>query len=66
MRKSAPMIIKLYTPTTESGFQDLAKRVSDIHADFVAAKVGSLRCPFEQRQALINAVIKECAASSNS
>ena len=57
MRTSAPVKIKVYFPTTDAGKQELTRRVSEIHADFVSAQVKSLNCPAKQKLALVDSII---------
>ena len=57
MRKSAPIVIILYTPKTEAGQRELAQRVSAVHADFVSAQIQKLNCPAVQKVKMLNSVI---------
>ncbi len=57
MRKATSIKIKMYFPTTDTGKQKLARRVSEVHADFVSAQVKSLNCPAKQKLALVDSVI---------
>lgn len=58
MRTSVPIQVKMYLPQTEEGHQDLARRVAGVHADAVVEKIKNLPCSKEQKQALIDDVLK--------
>ena len=57
MRRSVPVKLKLYLPTTPEGNQALMRRAAGVHADFVSAQIKSLSCPTKQKLALVDAVI---------
>ena len=57
MNKSAPIEIIVHYPTTDEGKKELARRVSDVHADFVCAKLKALDCPTKQKLELINTIV---------
>lgn len=57
MRRSAPINIIVHAPTNPDGQAELAKRVSQIHADAVNRRIKELKCPTYQKQALLEAVI---------
>lgn len=56
-RKSAPIHVIVHAPKTEAGQQELAKRVAGVHADLVRRYIQKLRCPSEEKAALLDAVI---------
>ena len=53
----APVNLIVYYPKTEEGQLELAKRVSDVHADVVTRRIKSLNCPTSQKLELLDAVI---------
>lgn len=57
MKKGHPISLILHTPKTEEGNRELARLVSEIHAQFVLSALGALDCPPEQKAALLQAVI---------
>lgn len=57
IRKMAPVNVIVYHPITEAGREELARRVSDIHAASVIQRLKSLNCPTQQKLALLDAVI---------
>ena len=57
MRTSAPIKLIVHVPTTEEGKRELARRVADVHADFVLHTIGKLKCPTRQKLELLQAVI---------
>ena len=57
MRTSAPIRVIMHYPKTEEGKQELAKRVSDVHADFVITTINKLKCHSKQKLELLQAVI---------
>jgi len=58
IRSSAPMNFIMYYPKTPEGQEDLAKRVSDVHASSVMQQIKALKCPQSQKTQLLDAVIK--------
>ena len=54
----APINLIVYYPKTAEGQEELAKRVSDVHASAVIQRIKSLNCPARQKLALLDAVIK--------
>ena len=56
-RKSAPIQVIVHYPKTEEGKQELARRVADVHADFVISTINRLNCPTSQKLELLQAVI---------
>ena len=56
-RKHAPINIVMHYPTTEKGKRELAKRVAEVHADFVLNYVRKLQILSWQKEKLIDAVI---------
>lgn len=57
MRTHAPVQVIVHFPTTEKGRRELARRVSEVHADFVTGTLSRLNCPAKQKLALLQAVI---------
>ena len=58
IRKMAPINVIVHFPTTEEGKEDLARRVSDVHAAAVIQRIQELNCPTQQKLDLLDAVIK--------
>ncbi|MBE6922113.1 MAG: hypothetical protein E7465_02880 [Ruminococcaceae bacterium] len=58
MRKMAPISLVVYYPKTEKGTEELARRVSDVHAASVIRQLKALNCPAHQKLDLLDAVIK--------
>ncbi len=58
IRKMAPINLIVYYPKTEEGKEELARRVSDVHAAAVNQRLKSLNCPTNQKQELLDAVIE--------
>lgn len=57
MRTSAPIKVIVHYPTTEEGWQELSRRVAEVHADFVVSSINKLNCPIKQKLELLQAVI---------
>lgn len=57
IRKMAPINVIVYYPKTAEGKEELARRVSDVHAEAVNQRLKSLNCPTQQKQELLDAVI---------
>lgn len=57
MKKSAPIQVVVYYPKTEQENKELAKRVADVHADFVISTINKLNCSTKQKLELVQAVI---------
>lgn len=64
IRKMAPINVIVYFPKTEEGKEELARRVSDVHAAAVNQRLKSLNCPTSQKQELLDAVIETVKKSS--
>ena len=58
IRSMAPINLIVYYPKTEEGKEELARRVSDVHAAAVTQRIKSLNCPTSQKLALLDAVIE--------
>ena len=58
IRKIAPIHVIVYYPKTEAGKEELARRVSDVHATAVNQRLKSLNCPTSQKLELLDAVIE--------
>ena len=54
----APIHVIVSYPKTEAGKDELARRVSDVHAAAVNQRLKSLNCPSTQKLALLDAVIE--------
>lgn len=54
----APINLIVHSPTTETGKEELARRVSDLHAATVTQRLKELNCPTQQKLDLLDAVIK--------
>lgn len=57
MGTSAPIQVIVHYPKTEDGKQELARRVSEVHADFVISTINKLNCSKTQKLELLQAVI---------
>ena len=64
IRKMAPINVIVYYPKTEEGKEELARRVSDVHAAAVNQRLKSLNCPTGQKQELLDAVIETVKKNS--
>ena len=53
----APVNLIVYSPGTEGGRLELAKRVSDVHAATIIQRIKSLNCPTSQKLELLDGVI---------
>ena len=58
IRKMASINPIVYYPKTEEGKEELARRVSDVHAASVNQRLKSLKCPTSQKLELLDAVIE--------
>ena len=58
IRKMAPINLIVYYPKTEEGQEELARRVSDVHAAAVNQRLKSLNCPTNQKLQLLDAIIE--------
>jgi len=54
----APVNLIVYYPKTKEGKEELARRVSDVHAVAVTQRIKALNCPTSQKQELLDAVIE--------
>lgn len=57
IRTSAPIQVIVHHPKTEDGKRELAKRVAEVHADFVISTINKLNCPAKQKLELLQGVI---------
>lgn len=64
IRKMAPINLIVYYPKTEEGKEELARRVSDVHAAAVNQRLKSLNCPTNQKLDLLEAVIETAKQKS--
>ncbi len=60
MRRCGSVNIIVYSPKTEVGQKELARRVASIHADAVIARLQKLTCPTAQKQQLLDSIIAQC------
>lgn len=58
------MKITVHYPTNEEASADLARHVSEAHADAVLRYIENLPCPKAQKLALLDAVISRASAKS--
>ena len=58
IRKNAPIRLIVYYPKAQKGAEELARRVSDVHAAAVNQRLKSLNCPTQQKLDLLDAVIE--------
>ena len=68
MKRHGPVNVIFYHPKSESGKQELAKRVAEVHADAVTRRIKKLNCPTSKKLELLDAVIstaKQRAETSN-
>lgn len=69
IRRMAPINLIVYYPKNKEGKEELARRVSDIHAAAVNQRLKSLNCPTNQKLDLLDAVIEtakiRCANTSD-
>lgn len=56
-KKSVPINIIIYYPSTEKSKKELANRVSDVHADLIQQFIQKLNCNPNQKVQLINNII---------
>ena len=57
MRKSNPIQLIVHSPKTVEGKRELARRMSEVHADFVFSRINKLDCLNRQKLDLLQAVI---------
>jgi hypothetical protein len=55
MRSAIHVIV--HKPSTDTGRQELASRVAEVHADAVIARIKALACPASQQVSLLDAII---------
>lgn len=66
MRRHGPVNIIIYYPKTDAGRLELAKRVAEIHADTVNARIKALNCSTSQKLQLLDAVITTAKSNDHS
>lgn len=59
MKTYAPFNLIVHYPKTKEGWQELNKRVAAVHADAVINSVMNLKCPKEQKEQLLKAILKD-------
>lgn len=64
IRKMTPINLIVYYPKTEEGTEELARRVSDVHAAAVNKRLKSLNCPTNQKMDLLDAILKKSKEKS--
>lgn len=64
MRRHGSVYVIFYFPKDETGKDELAKRVAQIHADAVTMRIKGLRCPTEQKLRLLDTVIQTAKEGS--
>ncbi len=64
IRSMAPINLIVHYPKTEEGREELAKRVSDVHAAAVIRRINALNCPTSQKLELLDAVIADARERS--
>ena len=57
LRGHGQIKIILYSPTSEAGTAELARRVADVHASTVSQRLKALNCPTQQKLELLDAII---------
>lgn len=65
MRKSAPINLIVYYPTTEEGKKEFAERMGKVEAMAVMWRLQSLDCPSEQKLELIDKLIEITKKKNN-
>lgn len=58
IRSMVPINLIVHYPKSAAGREDLARRVSEIHAAAVVQRIKALDCPAGQKLALLEAVIE--------
>lgn len=58
IRKMTPVNVIMYSPKTKEDREELARRVSGVHAAAVNQRLKSLNCPTRQKLELLDAVIQ--------
>lgn len=66
MKRHCPVHVIVYFPKTAEDNQVLARRVSEIHADFVYRRINRLNCPTTQKLQLLDAVIATATRCAHS
>ena len=59
MPKQKPIRVIVYAPKEKAGQQELARRVAEVHADAVIARIKRLSCSVAQKQKLLDALITD-------
>lgn len=59
MRKAAPINIIVHYPKTEEGRRELRRRVASVHADAVMNSISKLKCPYQDKIRLLDAIIED-------
>ncbi len=59
IRSVVPISLIIYYPKTEEGRENLAKRVSDVHASAITQRIKSLNCPTSQKLKLLDAIMED-------
>ena len=53
------MKVIVHYPQTEQGKEKLKRAVTDVHIDAVIKHISKLNCPKEQKEKLLNKIIKD-------
>ena len=57
MKTDMSIELIVHYPETEEGKQELARRISEVHADYVTSTINKLNCSVKQKLELLQAVI---------
>ncbi len=57
-KTSAPIKVITHYPTTKAGSLELAERVTGAHADMVNRYIRKLNCPSNQKEQMLDDIIK--------
>ena len=60
------MKVMSYLPKDPAAMQELQKRIAEVHADMVLRRISELKCPKEQKLALLDAIITKVNSESSS
>ncbi|MBR6570579.1 MAG: hypothetical protein IKK75_09010 [Clostridia bacterium] len=59
MAKSAPFSVLVHIPEDAAKKQQLARKTAQLHAEYVISSIRELKCPAEQKLALLERVIAQ-------
>lgn len=63
MRRQTSINIIMHFPKSEEGKVELSRHVADVHANAVTMQIKKLNCPNDQKQQLLEAVIRDANAT---